>query len=41
MFHYFFLTGARVIQITCSCPSQVGGKYEPVFDSAMRSLEAE
>lgn len=39
MFHYFFLDGVRVIQITCSCPGAVGARYEPVFDAAMKSLE--
>ena len=41
LFHYALLDGGRVIQVTCSCSQPVASRYEPIFDAAMRSIEAE
>lgn len=37
-FHFILQDGDRVIAITCICAWSVKLKYEPVFDTAMRSL---
>lgn len=41
LYHYLFQDGDRVIVLTGSCSDPVKQKYEPFFDSAMRSLRAE
>ena len=40
-FHYLFQDAARVIVVTATCAEPVAQKYEHIFDTAMKSLEAE
>jgi hypothetical protein len=40
-FHYLFQDAARVIVVTATCAEPVAQKYERIFDTAMKSLEAE
>ena len=39
-FHYLFQNEDRVIAITATCADPVKETYGPIFDSAMKSLEA-
>lgn len=41
MFHYFIQDDDRTIAITCICADATKSKYEPVFDSAIKSLRSE
>jgi hypothetical protein len=41
LFHYTVLARDHVFLATCSCSQPVAGRYEPVFDAAMKSVEAE
>lgn len=38
MFHYLIQDADRIIAITCICADATKLKYEPVFDSAIKSL---
>lgn len=40
LFHYAVLARDHVILVTCSCSQPVAGRYEPIFDAAMKSVEA-
>jgi hypothetical protein len=40
-FHYLLEAGDRVIAITGTCADPAKVKYEPIFDSAMKSLRSE
>jgi hypothetical protein len=40
-YHYLIQDDDRVIVITCTCADTVKRKYEPIFDSAMKSLQSE
>jgi len=41
LMHYLVADGNRVLVITCSCAEPVKTKYEPVFDQAINSQQAE
>ena len=41
LYHYVVLDRDRVIQVTCSCSQPVSARYEPIFDTAMKSIEPE
>jgi len=41
LFHYFIQDADRAIVITCICADATKLKYEPVFDSALKSLRSE
>jgi hypothetical protein len=41
LYHFLIQDSDRVIIITCSCAEPVKQKYEPIFDTAMRSLRPE
>lgn len=41
LFHYLIKDNDRIIVITCTCADPVKQKYEPIFDSAMKSLQSE
>ena len=39
--HYIVLDRGRVIEVTCSCSQPAVSRYEPIFDAAMKSMEAD